>query len=126
MKLELENVIHPDEGSIQRALPGVNRRFDGMEASIKAGFRKLEEKFHQQMAWCREQSDEGQSDMKVAQVAMEMCKDGGKQSSGNGSGGVSLVGGGIRHVGGSDDGGRGDGIGHDITSRKPQSVVIAS
>lgn len=132
MKSELESSSHPDEGSIERALPGVNRRFDGMEASIKAGFRKLEEKFHQQMAWRREQSDEGESDMKrkrldlavqLAQVAMEMCKDGGGESGGNGGGGVSLVvGGGIRHVGGSDDGGGGDGIGHDISSRKPRSV----
>jgi hypothetical protein len=65
------------------------------------------------MAWHREKLDEGQSDMKrkrldlavqLTQVAMQICRDGGDESGGNGGGEVSLVGGGIRHIGGSDYG----------------------
>ena len=36
MKVELEGVVHPDKGSIERALCGVNRQFDGTEKAMEA------------------------------------------------------------------------------------------
>ena len=47
MKVELEGAVHPDKGSIERALPGVNRRFDGMEKAMKDGFSTMEKKLRQ-------------------------------------------------------------------------------
>jgi hypothetical protein len=133
MRKELDEAQHPDEGSIERALPGVNRRFDGVEAAMKAGFRKLEERFFREMEYRRSNSEEGRNDakrqrldlaMQLAKVAMDMARDGG-ESGGNGEGvgvlvrGLSNVG-----IGGGEsaDDGAGIGLGHDIQGRKPQSV----
>ena len=72
MRKELDEAQHPDEGSIERALPGVNRRFDGVEAAMKAGFRKLEERFFREMEYRRSNSEEGRNDAKRQRLDLAM------------------------------------------------------
>ena len=60
MKSELEGATHPDEGSIERALPGANRRFDEMGATMKLGFHKLNERLlEKERHW--ENSEDGRA-----------------------------------------------------------------
>ena len=129
MKSELEGATYPDEGSIERALSGVNRRFDGMEATMKLGFRKLEERLREQRECHRENSEDGQRaaqhwrlDLAVqllTEVAMKIYRDGGGRS-GNSDRVATVTDGG----GSESEDGSGVGVGHDIKSQKPQLVQV--
>jgi hypothetical protein len=127
MKSELEGAIHPDKGSTERAFPGANRRFDGMEATMKLGFCKLDERLREEGECHRENSEDGQRAaqrrrldlaVQLTEVAMKICQDG-EGGSGNNNG-VATVTDGSRSE--SEDSSGGIGVGHDIRSRKPQSV----
>ena len=127
MKSELEGAIHPDKGSTERAFPGANRRFDGMEATMKLGFCKLDERLREEGECHRENSEDGQRAaqhwrldvaVQLTEVAMKICRDG-RGGSGNGDRFATVIDGGGSEL---EDGG--GGVGHDIKSRKPQSVRV--
>lgn len=127
MRVHLAEAEHPDEKAIERALPGVNRRFDGLAAAMKVGFDKMERRLDEmEKSGRRSDSEEGRATkrqrlevgMKLAELAVRMVREG--EGSGGGGSGASGV-----EVGDEvfDEGDDGDvGIGHEIKGRKPQSV----
>jgi hypothetical protein len=125
MKSELEGATHPDEGSIERALPGVNRRFDEMGVTMKLGFHKLNERLLEKECHRENSSEDGRAAQRrrldlavqLTEVAMKICQDGG----GGRDNGVATVtdGGGSES---EDGGGVSVSVGHDVRSRTPQSV----
>ena len=103
-------------------MPGVNRRFDGMEAAMRVGFQKLENMHNRQMHFIQENSAEGRNDAKrrrlvlatqLIEVAATLRVNSATIGGPTDVGATAIVSLDNDVI-----------VGHDITGRKPQSVRL--